>query len=110
MCLQDIKIGMNSNCVTVAIAATATAQLALAENVNRTALVLCPPSAGTTVFSFGQLPGTSLTGVRIAAGSSPVLLDIQHHGALLRVPVFVTMVAGVADVTLIESVWNGEVS
>lgn len=82
MCLEDVRIGKATTADQNQETVGTTSTNAIPQNVDRFALVLCPPNTGTITFSV-QDPAVANEGIVIAAGGAPVVLSLPKHGALV---------------------------
>lgn len=84
MCIEDVRMGRQSNAQTqsTAIAAGGTAQVLPADPF-RYCVILSPPSAGSITYNIRPNPADG-EGLTFHQGSSPIALDIQSHGDLVR--------------------------
>jgi hypothetical protein len=84
VCIEDVRMGRQSNAQaqTTEIAAGGTAQV-LPADPYRYCLILSPPSSGSITYNIRANPADG-EGLTFHQGSSPLALDIQSHGDLVR--------------------------
>lgn len=103
MCIEDVKIGRATRAALIAtVISNATVTEILPEDRNRYAIVIGAPSAGTAFIS-DKSDVTVLTGIPIATGQAPLVLDIKTHGEIVRCKLFALASAGTPSMSVLYS-------
>lgn len=102
MCLEDVKIGRNTQPHSVSVTASATSQQLVPGSGSRWSLHVMPPSSGVIWLSPGNL-AVAGQGYVLAPGDPPLVLTVQHDGEQIVEPWCVVADAGAPIVTAIDT-------
>lgn len=83
MCLEDIRLGRETQSGFTTLVLDGNDQPLLPQSPSRISLLLNPPSAGVAFYHTGSTIVAD-QGIRLAAGDGPLRLDIQRDGDLVR--------------------------
>ena len=97
MCKEDVRLARKAGGYSYTRSVAQSAVSLVDTDRNRYALVISAPLAGNLLLSWGEQP-TTAAGVVIPAGAGPLVLDIQHHGALVTEQVWAIMDAGTVNI------------
>lgn len=102
MCMEDVRLGRATGprISTVNVATTKTPLVPYAPD--RVTLIISAPTTGPMLLS-GNQGEAATAGLRLPAGGDPLVLDIQHHGALVTMAWYAAIPGGAEDIGLGES-------
>lgn len=103
MCMEDIRVMREAVARTVAVNVAATKSEIVPRNAKRVALVL-PAGASQAVFWSMEVGEGDSVGIPLAAGQAPIVLDVQHHGALVFGPWSASAPGGAQTLSYAEAV------
>lgn len=107
MCMEDYKLGRETQSGSVKKAVGLTSDLAIGESVKRTALILSNPLANNVTFSL-QNPAVSGQGIVLNVSTGPFSMDVQTHGDIVRRPWYCIADAGTPTVEIFFSMLERE--
>ena len=103
MCIEDVRIGRASRAALIStVLSNVTVQEILPEDKDRYAIVIGAPTSGTAFIS-DKADVTVLTGIPIATGQAPLVLDIKTHGEMARCKLFALASAGTPSISVLQS-------
>lgn len=99
MCMEDIRIGRKTGSTQITVTVSNPSSVILPADAKRTAIVISPPAAGTMFVAFGRDASTT-SGIRVEPVTSPLILDLQHHGNLVTGPLHGFCGAGAESISI----------
>lgn len=103
MCMEDVRLGRETLGRSQTISVLTTKVVLVAENRDRYAVIISAPTTNPLFVSWENDLGVT-TGIRLAAGTSPLILTIQQHGRLVQGPIYASAPAGAESIHVAESV------
>lgn len=103
MCMEDVRIGRKTLSRSATVPVGTGVGVLVPANKDRYTLIISAPETNPLWLTWEPAAAAG-TGIRIAAGSPPVMLSIQEHGALVRGPIYASIPLGAETITFAESI------
>lgn len=102
MCLEDYKIGRRTKSGQAVVSVGTSSTPLVGESPHRTALLISAPTTNPVTLSLAPA-AVAAEGLRLAAGSNPLILTLVSHGDLVRRAWSAIAVGGAETIGVVET-------